>query len=155
MTMFSPKPCWFFRMRFSRPSPKATSRETETVPQVIPKRVSTVRTFWCRTSCSICRRKDSDVMVGVLDQSAGALLDLLGRPLDHQVLLVQALRHLHDHAVGKADLDRLLDRLRIARTLDLHRLLALGGGHQPLGALVHGGLRADRAVGVAGVPRAH
>ena len=58
MTMFSPRPCWFFRMRFCSASPKDTSSATDTVPQVMPNRVSSVRIFWCRTSCSICRRKD-------------------------------------------------------------------------------------------------
>ena len=45
ITMFSPRPCWFFLMRFSRASPKETSRATETVPQVMPKSVSSVRIF--------------------------------------------------------------------------------------------------------------
>ena len=62
ITMFSPRPCWFFTMRFCSASPKDTSSATDTVPQVMPNRVSSVRIFWCRTSCSICRRKDSEVI---------------------------------------------------------------------------------------------
>ena len=46
ITMLSPIPRWFLRIRASRPSPKDTRRATETVPQVMPKRVSSVRTFW-------------------------------------------------------------------------------------------------------------
>ena len=43
--MFSPRPCWFLTMRFCSASPKETSRATDTVPQVIPNRVSSVRIF--------------------------------------------------------------------------------------------------------------
>ena len=46
ITMLSPSPLWFFRIRASRPSPKDTSSATDTVPQVMPKRVRSVRTFW-------------------------------------------------------------------------------------------------------------
>ena len=53
ITMFSPRPAWFLRIRFSSPSPNATSSDTDTVPQVMPKRVRSVRTFCCRMSCSI------------------------------------------------------------------------------------------------------
>ncbi len=45
MTMFSPSPRWFFRMRFSSASPKETRRATDTVPQVMPNNVSNVRIF--------------------------------------------------------------------------------------------------------------
>ena len=45
ITMFSPSPCWFLRMRFSSASPNETRRATETVPQVIPKSVRSVRIF--------------------------------------------------------------------------------------------------------------
>ena len=45
MTMFSPRPCWFLAMRFWRASPKETSSATDTVPQVMPNRVSSVRIF--------------------------------------------------------------------------------------------------------------
>src|SRR5687768_9592106 len=105
--MFSPRPYWFFLMRFSRPSPKAMSSATETVPQVMPSSVRSVRTFWCRTSCRICLRKERDVIVvsdAFRPQAAAwalgrirslrslahlpPLLDLLGRPLHHQVGLL-------------------------------------------------------------------
>src|SRR5215510_10691355 len=128
ITMFSPRPCWFLAMRFFSPSPKATSNETDTVPQVMPNRVSSVRTFWCRTSCSICRRKETEVnsptplnaehaetaervkqqirqdrflcdLCDLSVQSPWALLDLLRRALDHQVVLLEALGHLDVHAV--------------------------------------------------------
>ncbi len=46
MTMLSPIPLWFFWIRRWSPSPKATSSATDTVPQVMPKRVRSVRTFW-------------------------------------------------------------------------------------------------------------
>ena len=45
ITMFSPSPCWFLAMRFCSASPKETSRATDTVPQVMPNRVSNVRIF--------------------------------------------------------------------------------------------------------------
>ena len=61
ITMFSPRPCCWRTISFCRPSPKATSSETETVPQVMPSRVSSVRSFCCRTSCRICRMKDSEL----------------------------------------------------------------------------------------------
>src|SRR6185295_8491745 len=120
ITMFSPSPCWFFLMRFSRPSPKAMSSATETVPQVMPSRVSSVRTFWWRTSCRICLRKEREVTFG--REELRLLLDLLGRPLHHQLALLQARGDLHVDPVGEADLD-----------LPLHRLLGRAGH-------LHGGL---------------
>src|SRR5262245_26158081 len=61
ITMFSPRPCCWRAISFCRPSPNATSSDTDTVPQVMPSSVSSVRTFWCCTSCRICFRKESEV----------------------------------------------------------------------------------------------
>ena len=61
ITMFSPRPCWLFTMCFCRPSPKATSNATDTVPQVMPSRVRAVRSFWWRTSWRSARRNESEV----------------------------------------------------------------------------------------------
>src|SRR5262249_12941807 len=95
ITMFSPRPCWFLRILFSRPSPKATSSDTDTVPQVMPSSVSSVRTFWCRTSWSIWRRKESEV-TGLASghplQGQGRLAVLFEHEAGHLLL-----RHLEDH----------------------------------------------------------
>ena len=45
ITMFSPSPCWFLAIRFCSASPNETSSATDTVPQVMPNRVRSVRIF--------------------------------------------------------------------------------------------------------------
>src|SRR5947209_1113744 len=150
--MSSPSPAWFLRMRFSSPSPKATSRETETVPQVMPNRVRSVRTFCWRMSWSIWRRNDREVTRGL--GGTDPLLDLLGRALDHQVLLLEALDHLDVHPVGEADLDLLLGGSGLAQPGQLDRGLAVGEGHEALRDEEHVLLLADRDVRLGGVSRA-
>src|SRR5512139_2296153 len=113
ITMLSPRPLWLLWIRFWRPSPKATRSATDTVPHVMPRRVRSVRTFWWRTSCSIWRRKDREVMGPTV--GGRGLLDLLRGPLDDEVLLLQPLRHLDVHAVGETGLDLLLRRPPLLR----------------------------------------
>ena len=114
ITMFSPRPRWFLTMRFCSASPNETSSDTDTVPQVMPNSVRSVRIFWCRTSCSICRRKDSEVIV--TGASPPGLLDLLAAGARRPVLLpCRPSDDLDVDAVGEADLDLLLDRLAVSR----------------------------------------
>src|SRR5262245_5347987 len=145
ITMFSPRPCADLTTCFSSPSPKATRSETATVPHVIPSRVSVVRSFWWRTSCSIWRRKAREVMDG------RRLLDLLRRPLHDEVLFLEPFRHLDAHAVGEADLDLLLHGRSTLRPRRLDRRLASGEGHEALGHEEHVLLLAHDDVRVRGV----
>src|SRR5512134_3837111 len=141
ITMLSPSPFWFFSILRSRPSPKATSRATETVPHVMPSSVSNVRSFWWRTSWSICRRKESDV--------TAPSLDLLRGPLDDELLFGQALGHLDAHAVGEAGLDLLLDRrIPLALSGQLDARPAVREGDEPLRQHEHVVLLTHRDLGV-------
>src|SRR5262245_25266429 len=106
MAIRSPSPAEFLIICLWSPWPNAPSSVTATVPQTMPNTVSSVRSFWLRMSRNICRRASLTVSMGN-DGSA----DLLGRPLDDLVPLLQAGHDLGVHPVGDSDLDLGLLRL--------------------------------------------
>src|SRR5215471_4640661 len=150
--MRSPRPAVFLTICFWSPWPKAPSSVTATVPQMMPKIVRNVRSFWLRTSRSICRR--ASLKVNIARASSRPSADLLRRPLDHLRALGQSRHHLGVHAVGDADLDLDLFGLglrRRRRDLDERLLAAVFECDHALGNCQDVFLLPDDDVGVGGI----
>src|SRR6058998_3964850 len=121
MTIRSPKPWKRFLVCRSRPTPKASSTTTATVPQAIPSTVSDVRSFCARRSAKNSRHTSGD---------------LARRRLDNRVGRLQALQHLDVDGVGEAGLDPPLRRLAGAGAdRDEARVVAMGD--EPLRDVEH------------------
>ena len=145
ITMFSPRPRWFFTMCFCRPSPKATSSATDTVPQVMPNRVRAVRSFWWRTSWSSCRRKEKEFTRGPPTRSSWAAAP---RPRSFSC------RPSATSTLSPSESPVLIffiDGRRVPRARHLDRGLAVREGHEPLGKEEHVGLLPHHDVGVGRV----
>src|ERR1051325_1037622 len=126
MTMRSPRPAVFFTSCLCRPVPKASMRLMATVPHTMPKTVRNVRNFsartsrisWGKTSFRVTMMWSRGLAVA---ESRGAprpryletsLRNLLRRPLDDLIALLQSRQHFHVEAIRNAGLD--LDLLRLA-----------------------------------------
>src|SRR6058998_920412 len=121
MTIRSPKPWKRFLVCRSRPTPKASSTTTATVPQAMPSTVRKVRSFCARRSAKNSRHTSGD---------------LARRRLDDRVGRLQALQHLDVDGVGEAGPDPAL--LGLAGTgADGHEARVVAVGDEPLGNVQH------------------
>src|SRR5208283_1987384 len=104
--------CCFWMPRPS-PSPAATIRVMEMMPQAMPNMVSRVRRLWAHSVAMVSRKRSRNVICASLLQ-------------DHLLLFVQASGNLRLYAVGDAQLHGKLflsvARLRIG---DFHRRFAV------------------------------
>src|SRR5437667_4825841 len=121
ITIRSPSPWKRFRVCRSRPTPKASSTTTATVPQAMPSTVRKVRSFCARRSAKNSRHTSGD---------------LARRRLDDRVGRLQAPQHLDVDGVGEAGPDRALLGLA-GRRADGHEARVVAVGDEPLGDVEH------------------
>ena len=145
-------------IRLCRPSPNATSSATDTVPQVMPKKVRSVRIFWWRSPAASAGGRKRFMASPVLHDVVAAdrySIFFGGRSTTTSFCLSPS-RHLDVHAVGEPDLDLLLDRRRplasgpgtSTHALPSAKVTSALGQHQHVVLLAH------RDLGVRRVARA-
>src|SRR5207302_10157183 len=138
ITIRSPSPWKRFRVCRSRPTPKASSTTTATVPQAIPSTVREVRSFCARRSAKNSRHTSAD---------------LARRRLDDRVGRLKALHHLDVDGVGEAGLDAPLRGLARAGA-DGHEARVVAVRDESLRDIEHAVPARDDHLGVGRVPGA-